>query len=409
MNASTIKPAPSFRIDWLDGLRGIACFFVMLLHYYHEALVHLLPTVVSSKLAAAGSNVLLADTLALYHRYAPDSSLLWPSHFILDSFDLGKVGVLIFFLLSGFLIPFSLSNRHPQPIKRFLISRFFRLYPMYWVSLLIIGFLVWPLFRPESIDWSLFLINLTMLQKFFFMGDVNGVAWTLQIELAFYGLCAALFAFGFMGQAKSMRLMLLSFLVIGLVGSLVVFGLNRYVPLGFPLGLSYMFLGYLSRDLFTSSSTKTQQWQFIATAVGTLALVSLTCWLGYGEEAGRYITTYTLALVGFLGFGLIFRSTPAWLTWLGEISYSVYLIHSSIALLLLGPLMSLLPLDYTQFGFLIFVPISGVMLVTLAISHLTYIGIEKPSIKLGKAWIGRLKEKQASALEGFGASSASSG
>lgn len=52
-----------------------------------------------------------------------------------NNFNLGRLGVIIFFLISGYLIPFSFKNKH-KPIIKFAISRIFRLYPLYWFSII---------------------------------------------------------------------------------------------------------------------------------------------------------------------------------------------------------------------------------------------------------------------------------
>ena len=51
---------------------------------------------------------------------------------VLDAVNLGRFGVVLFFLISGFVIPFSF--RGDQPIRNFAISRTFRLLPALWLS-----------------------------------------------------------------------------------------------------------------------------------------------------------------------------------------------------------------------------------------------------------------------------------
>jgi hypothetical protein len=83
------------------------------------------------------------------------------------------------------VIPFSLKNKG---FRDFWISRFFRLYPAYWLSILLVVLV------GGSIPAVLTLvINVTMLQKFVGFPDMIGVYWTLQIELIFYMLCSSRF------------------------------------------------------------------------------------------------------------------------------------------------------------------------------------------------------------------------
>lgn len=92
-------------------------------------------------------------------------------------FNLGHVGVVVFFLVSGMIIP--QSARHG--LRVFLIRRFFRLYPIYWVSVLLSGAAV-----------PVLLVNLTMLQAFVRVPNALSVYWTLAVELLFYSSVVAL-------------------------------------------------------------------------------------------------------------------------------------------------------------------------------------------------------------------------
>src|SRR5437868_796900 len=51
-----------------------------------------------------------------------------------DWAQLGQMGVMVFFLCSGFIIPATLERN--DSLATFWVSRFFRLYPLYWLSLL---------------------------------------------------------------------------------------------------------------------------------------------------------------------------------------------------------------------------------------------------------------------------------
>src|SRR5262245_66328571 len=89
------QPEPS-RLLFLDALRGIAAMAVFISH------------------AAERVSPILRD---IVH----------------TRFDLGHFGVTLFFLCSGFIIPFSLERQNSLP--RFWIIRAFRLYPLYWFTI----------------------------------------------------------------------------------------------------------------------------------------------------------------------------------------------------------------------------------------------------------------------------------
>jgi peptidoglycan/LPS O-acetylase OafA/YrhL len=106
--------------------------------------------------------------------------------------DLGQVGVVLFFAISGFVIPSTLKGPTMEGARRFLIRRFCRLYPAYWFSISI-GWLSAVWLEGRQIDASTLIVNLSMTQKFFGYPDIIGVYWTLSIELAFYCICLIMF------------------------------------------------------------------------------------------------------------------------------------------------------------------------------------------------------------------------
>src|SRR5947209_2434707 len=93
--------------------------------------------------------------------------------------SLGKIGVILFLVISGFIIPVSLEQGGSN--ARFWLRRFFRLFPAYWLSILL-AYLSTRCGRAvtgvQGWDW---LVNLTMLEGFFGRPLVCGVFWTLQL------------------------------------------------------------------------------------------------------------------------------------------------------------------------------------------------------------------------------------
>ena len=52
-------------------------------------------------------------------------------HLFCKDIDLGKIAVVIFFAISGFVVPFSIFKYNKNHLYNFAINRFFRLYPVY--------------------------------------------------------------------------------------------------------------------------------------------------------------------------------------------------------------------------------------------------------------------------------------
>ena len=85
-------PARGRRLAWLDALRGIAALCVVYAHF--------------------GTRVLPQVHRAVY-----------------NVFDPGLYGVLVFFLVSGYIVPASLERR--GSVRHFWLSRLFRLFPLF--------------------------------------------------------------------------------------------------------------------------------------------------------------------------------------------------------------------------------------------------------------------------------------
>lgn len=120
-----------------------------------------------------------------------------------DVWRYGYLGVPLFFLISGFVITWS---AHGRTVAQFAVARFKRLYPMFWLGLgitiavLAIGGRHAQLLRPAVIA-----ANLSMVPGHFGEPAVDGVYWTLAIELKLYVYIAILIA---MKQLRHLELWL---------------------------------------------------------------------------------------------------------------------------------------------------------------------------------------------------------
>jgi peptidoglycan/LPS O-acetylase OafA/YrhL len=151
---------PTARLGWLDVLRGWAALVVAL---HHASYVYL-PDV---RIALQG----------------------W--------FDPGTYGVLVFFLVSGYIVPASLERR--ESVRGFWIGRFFRIYPLLAVScfLAVLPFLLGVRGLRAGLEnyhpVTAVLAHLTMMQDLLAVPNAMNVLWTLSYEMAFYLLVVALF------------------------------------------------------------------------------------------------------------------------------------------------------------------------------------------------------------------------
>lgn len=157
----------SYRFVELDSLRGIAVIIVFLYHYTYA------------------------------YNYSFKS--FEETNFL---FLYGELGVQLFFIISGFVIFMSLENT--TSVSNFFISRFTRLYPTYWFSIIITVLFTLSYPIPNFTDYSIkqILMNLTMIQGIFKIPHIDGVYWTLQIELFFYIIVGFLFKFRLLNKIE---------------------------------------------------------------------------------------------------------------------------------------------------------------------------------------------------------------
>ena len=160
----------------------------------------------------------------------------------------GRIGVVTFFAISGFVIPFSIKLAHRFPVREFLLTRFFRLYPAYWLSIPFGAATLWLWNRPLS--GSDFLVNLTMLAYIFHVPLAIGLYWTLAVEFVFYVCCVALVLTGSIANYRRIGALVVALITLHVVvivatwknGSSPLFDLSMW-----PLNLAVMFWGTLYR------------------------------------------------------------------------------------------------------------------------------------------------------------------
>jgi peptidoglycan/LPS O-acetylase OafA/YrhL len=105
----------------------------------------------------------------------------------------GVFGVVLFFIVSGFVIPMAAGRRFD--LKTFVIRRVFRIYPLVLVAFALMALLgygtdlaAFSAMKSATLhDW---LANLLLVQDYFGITPIWGVTWTLSIEFAWYAIFA---------------------------------------------------------------------------------------------------------------------------------------------------------------------------------------------------------------------------
>ena len=117
---------------------------------------------------------------------------------VYNVFDPGLYGVLVFFLVSGYIVPASLERK--GSIRSFWLSRLFRLFPLFVFAIgavLVLHGLGFASVRDanSNVTASVF-SHLFMLNELLGQTNIIVVLWTLSYEMVFYVLLTALFTAG---------------------------------------------------------------------------------------------------------------------------------------------------------------------------------------------------------------------
>lgn len=110
------------------------------------------------------------------------SARLVPSNFVEIYIKHGYMGVQLFFIISGFVIYFSLT----RSVREYAWGRILRLYPMFW-ALCTITYISTLIFDyGGALDFRYYLYNLLIVNTGQTAYMVDGSYWTLTMEIVFY-------------------------------------------------------------------------------------------------------------------------------------------------------------------------------------------------------------------------------
>ena len=355
---STSSPANAkgTRLRRIDALRGIAALLVVWLH-----------------------------VAEIYAGLGPiDGKWL---HEWARSVDVGRIGVVAFFLVSGFVVPFSIRRDRPGPIGSFLVKRAFRIFPAYWLSIPLGALTGWWIWGREFSGRD-FLLNFTMLHDVFGARPAEGLYWTLLVELVFYALCVVLLLANSLHRMRRVWCVAALFTLVYSLSMLLRWAglptLDSPAAFWF-LNLSVMLCGTLYRTCVFDRAAAGDRWLQLGVAslfaFHLLALPLGSTW-AVGFERNATIP-YALGMLLFvLGVSVVPLATRA-TDWLGRISYSIYLFHPIVFLTLLWWLQRQPDASWWRswhLGTYLLVNIG----LTLVVADLVYRCVERPGIALGR-------------------------
>lgn len=267
-----------------------------------------------------------AVAVVLFHMSTRFNQLFAPSEPASWAFPHGHYGVNLFFIISGFVI-FMTLERTRRPMD-FVVSRFSRLFPSYWCAI-VLTFVIthWLELPIKTVTALQALGNFLMLHGYLSIPHVDGVYWTLEVELMFYVGMFLLFRSGRMNLLVPVLMAVLALRVAyvwleRLFGIELPWTLSRLMILPF---IPWFTLGICIYKFVTTTSPgrSTRAWQVLAiAALLTLALSDGLFLAALAVVLGLLVHAAAASRLPWLGHPI--------LVWLGAISYPLYLLHENI-------------------------------------------------------------------------------
>jgi peptidoglycan/LPS O-acetylase OafA/YrhL len=334
VTGSPLRP----RLSELDALRGIGALCVLVFHYSTR-----------------------------FHELFPQAA------HVPFSFPGGNYRVLLFFTISGFAVFFTLDRI--GSVADFVVNRIARLYPAYIVAMLLtlsIEYLAEAsqlLIGPAAI-----LANVTMLQGFAFLPEVDGAYWTLTVEIAFYFCMIAMWKW--VGTKWLEPMLALWLAVRGIYGlwpdmpeRIVMLFVLRYVP--------FFIIGMLSYRVWAGQRRWGQQLPYAALAL--LSVAAMESW-----------DVTLVACLLLASFAALIAGRMRWiaarpLLWIGGISYSFYLIHQHVGFVVM--------LKLAELGYSPWIAFLAAFVIALTLGTAINRLVERPAGEAILAWWRRRRER----------------
>ncbi len=266
----------------------------------------------------------------------------------------GPLSVRFFFVLSGFLITYLMFDEQKLngkfSIKNFYIRRVLRIFPIYYISL-IIGFIIYPVllnsrgisFHEVSnpVFFSLFLANFDVMYHNAPVNGLLGLQWSVAVEEQFYLLSPALFLLAYKKYFPQMQLL---FIAVSYLFYLQHWNDGTSVPHYHTLSvLSYLSFGSLLAWVCSAHFDIISKTLNLISKISIFIIYSLCIiFIFFFDDihaAIPFINAIVMKIITTLFFGFVILeqnySTHSVfkmgrikiLSWLGKISYGIYIYH----------------------------------------------------------------------------------
>lgn len=309
-------------------------------------------------------------------------------------FEHGAVGVLVFFMVSGFVLalPFIRNQRAggaPLPLWPYLRRRITRIEPPYLIVMT-------ALFAVSSLAGTRVGLGHLFASLAYMHGTyygthspLNSVAWTLEIEVQFYVLVPALALLFCAGRTTIRRTRIVVFA--GLATACHVLGLvTAYTFLG--SSIQYFLLGWLLADIYVADWAEEPRPGRPGDVIGLLALAALVVGLAFAptpvEGALAPWLVFATGYAAFRGIALRRMLSNRWIATIGGMCYSIYLIHYALFIFVSR---FLRPLDAIPTPVALVAACVVLTPLALAVSALFFVLVERPC--MDPAWPERVRAR----------------
>ena len=315
----------------------------------------------------------------------------------------GEKAVHVFIILSGFVI-FHLLHKSGMGWWTFMVRRFFRLWPLLAVAVILASFVaplevqVWQhgppetAFRQERIIHfmdhpapfltSTLLIVHGMIPEFLLPNahaNILPPAWSIGLEWQFY-LIAPLCLW--LARSGKTWLLVLGILVLALGAA----GGERWKAWNDAFLPAYT--GYFAIGAFCHAAWRQMQKSMSSATLGTVAFMLAT--IVWSKDTALILWSFALlsALPAGHAFDALIRPLRSllasrWLVWIGDRSYSIYLLHWPLMMVIVWCLQDAAWAAHSKWALFAVSSLVATPVVLIA-SHLTYTFVELPFIQLSR-------------------------
>lgn len=269
-----------------------------------------------------------------FRGYAKGDMSAMPYPLLAEPSKYGYLGVELFFMISGFVILMTASGNN---LRVFFISRVVRLCPAFWVCCTITFVVILVIGEPRyTATFYQYLINMTFMSNLLDVPAMDGVYWSLFVEIQFYLMISVLLG---LKKIEKIETCLVYWLLISAAAELIGFEKLRSILI--TDYAAYFVAGSTFYIIWAKGITKTR----IMLLLGALALACYTAIVWAELLETKYATDYDPVIVCgmivlfFITFSLIAMNKTGVigaLNWtaLGALTYPLYLLHQMIGFMI---------------------------------------------------------------------------